>query len=397
MSFFKEKNTTLRCGAIIDIGSGSVGVAIVVSDTVTKTFEIIWSHREYILIKKMADEVQLLKEINTTLVTAFLELGSTGLRALHDYNASLSIEEIQTTLSAPWARTITQTISYNDEKSFIINIQLLEQLAQKARAQSLESAIDGKTLSEFGLRIITDTTIDVEINGYSIKRPMGKKTTGVVLSHVHSLAPEAILAVLEDSREKILPNASLAHFSFMYLFYEVLKQLHPNTNDVCLIDITDEATEIAIVSGTILTSSSLINIGLYSLAREIGASCKIPKEEAYAILKDASILPNYTKDQQSTIEVIIASFEESLVALFLRSGGAISIPNALFIHTSQNTEAFFAERLKNAAKNATVTEHTIHLVTSEVLQNKEVSDTALALSAHYFHTKLQSNLFSNEV
>ncbi len=395
MSFFKEKSG-VRCGAIIDIGSGSVGVAIVVSNDIAKTLDIVWSHREYMLIKKKVDTDQLLKEIHTTLINAFLELGNTGIKALREFNPELSITEIQTTQSAPWSHTISQKITYSDEKPFVINASLLSQLTEKAKVQTLETEIEGKTVQDLGLRLITDKTIDIEINGYSIKKSLGKKTTGVVLSHIHALGLESILAVLEDSQEKMLPKADIEHFSFMYLFYEVLKNLHPNTTDVCLIDVTDEAIEVALVHDNILSFSTHATAGLYSIAREIGDACKIPKEEAYGILKDEATILNYTKEQQSSIKTIIDAFEVVVSELFTQSGAMLSIPNALFIHTSKNTEAFFAEHLKQAIKKVTKNDHTIHLVTSEVLQNKEASDTALALSAHYFHTKLQYKTLVHE-
>jgi hypothetical protein len=395
MSFFKEKQQ-VRCGAIIDIGSGSVGVAIVVSNDIAKTLDIVWSHREYMLIREYADTDQTLKEIHTTLITAFLELGNTGIKALHAFDPELTITEIQSTQIAPWSHTISQKISYTDEKPFIINTQLLSQLAEKAKVQTLETQIEGKTVQELGLRLITDKTIDIEINGYSIKKSIGKKTNMVLLTHIHALALESILYVIEDSQEKILPHANVVHFSFMYLFYEVLKNLHPNTTDVCLVDVTDEAIEIALVHDNILSFSTHATVGLYSITREIAEMCKIPKEEAYNLLKDETTITNYTEEQQIAFAKIMEAFEIVVSELFTQTGGMLTIPNALFIHTSKNTEAFFAQHLKQTIKRMAQNEHTIHLVTSEVLQNATVVDTAILLSAHYFHTKLQYKAFVNE-
>jgi hypothetical protein len=386
MSLFK-KNNTMRCGAIIDIGSGSVGVAIVVSNDITKTLDIVWSERQYMLIKKKANESELLNEINTTLVTAFLELGSSGLKALHAFNPKLSIDEIQTTLSAPWSHTISQNITYTDEKPFIINEELFIQLEEKVRNQSEETRIDGKTVNDLGFRLITNKTTDVEINGYSIKNPLGKKSTAILISHIQSLGLQAILAVIEDSQEKILPKATIVHHSFMYLFYEVLKHLHPKTTDVCLIDITDEATEIAVVRDNLLALCTHTSVGLYSIAREIALSCSIPKEEAYSLLKDQAQIETYSDTQKAKIKEVLDAYENAVATLFTKAGGAFSTPETLFIHTSQNTEAFFSARIKNASKYVTGNDHVVHLVTSEVLQNKEMTDTAILLSAHYFHTK----------
>jgi cell division ATPase FtsA len=385
MKLFSSKTLHNEYGIVIDIGSGSVGIAIVISPSEIGDMEIVWSHREYKLIKDTTTKQGAVNEINTTIVNALLELGSSGLKALYTAHPKTIPKYVQVAISAPWSYTITKTISYEDEKPFEVTASLVEQLIETAKKQTLESTLDGTLIEDLGLRMITDDTVDVQLNGYSIHEPVGRKGKSVVLSHISAVAEKKILENVEDSIQRILPKAQVEHFSFMHLFYRVLKDLHPDTSEICLIDITDEATEIGIVRDNILKQTTHVPIGMYTLAREIASACNIPKEDAYTYIKDGTVVQ--TDKNAAAIEGIFASYESSIAELFSRTGDSLSIPKTLFLHTAKTTEDFFAKRLKEAAKRSTGSTHTVHLFTSELLGDTAMEDTALALSSYYFHTR----------
>jgi len=237
--------------------------------------------------------------------------------------------------------------------------------------------------------MITDGVVDVQLNGYSVGDPIGSKSKSISLSHISALAYEKILLSIDESTEKILPRVTPEHYSFMYMFYQVLKYLHPDTSEICLIDITNEATEIGIVRDNILQHVTYAPYGLFSISREIALACSIPREEAYTLLKEGSdtVKSMYSESKQKEIETIFSSYEEKVSEAFKNTGDALSIPKTLFVHTSRNTEEFFSKHLKNAATQATGKAHSIHLFTSELLGDKTMEDSALALSAHFFHTQ----------
>jgi hypothetical protein len=385
MKLFSSKTLQSECGVVIDIGSGSVGIAIVMSPAEVGDMEIVWSHREYKLIKDTATKQEAIKELNTTLVNALLELGSNGLKTLHTAYPKVVPKYVQVAISAPWSYTITKTIQFEDEKPFEVSASMLDQLVETAKKQTLESTLDGSLIEELGLRMITDETVDVQLNGYSVYDPIGRKSKTIVLSHIHAVADRKILENVEDSIQRILPKAQVEHFSFMHLFYRVLKDLHPNTTEICIIDITDEATEIGIVRDNILKQTTHIPVGMYSLAREIAKACNIPKEEAYTYIKDGSSA--LTANNAAAVQEIFAAYEAEVAELFSRTGDALSIPKTLFLHTAKTTEDFFAKHLKDAAKKSTGSTHSVHQFTSELLGEATMEDTALALSSYYFHTR----------
>jgi hypothetical protein len=286
MSLFRAKTKESECGIVIDIGSASVGVAIVSSVNINEKMEIIWSHREYERIKDVPDTADSLRDICTVLVNALLELGSNGLKTLHQYDPKLSLRYAQVAICAPWAHTVTKTITFEDEHPFEVTPSLIDQLVSSAKKQTFETAVDGKLVADLGLRTISEETVSVEINGYTVNKPYGKSGRSVAIAHVTAVAQEKLISTLEESMGKILPKVAIDCYSFMYLYYRTLRALHPHTSEICLVDVTNEATEIGIVRDNVLRYASFTPFGMYDLAREIALACTIPKEEAYSYIKD---------------------------------------------------------------------------------------------------------------
>jgi len=131
-----------QCGLVIDIGSGSVGCAIVVSDVDSAKPEIIWSHREYARIKDMESTEVPLQEMTTLLVNTFLHIGKNGSTQLRERYPRLQISFVQATVSAPWTYTITKTIQFTDDQSFKANDDLVEELSKTVERKILAEVLE---------------------------------------------------------------------------------------------------------------------------------------------------------------------------------------------------------------------------------------------------------------
>ncbi|MFT5849582.1 MAG: hypothetical protein ACI9H6_000391 [Patiriisocius sp.] len=386
---FSSKIPQQQCGVIIDIGSGSVGVSIIVSDVQEAKPEIVWSHRTYVLIKDIADTAIPMKEITTSLVNSFLQLGSDGMKKLHETHPHLSVGSVQVTISAPWTYTITKSINFTDEHPFEVGADLIEELSQTAEKQAFVAILENEILQESQLEVIDNATIRTTINGYPVVNPRKISTREVIIAHIIAITHKKIISVLEDSKNKIIPKAELTTHSFMYLFYDVLKNLNPDTSEACLIDVTSEATEIGVLRDETLTHVTHDAFGTFSLAREISLLCKIPKEEAYTYMKggESFVETKLSAAKLAELKVIIEAYEDKVAKLFKRTGDALAIPKTLFLHCETHTEAFFTNHIAKAAKKATGANHSVHPITSLLFKDATSTDTAILLSAHYYHRK----------
>lgn len=374
---------------IIDIGSGSVGVALVISNANQSKPQIVWTKREFVIIKDMPNTEVPLKEITTSLINIFLQIGSEGLKKLHDVDRSLKITDIQVHISAPWTYTVTKTVNFTDEHSFFVTKDFINELSATAEKQAFDTVLENKKINENNLEIIDNKTITIRVNGYVVDEPKNVQTREITVSHLTAITQKQITDVLTDSKNKVLPAANLITHSFMYIYYNTLRKLRPDIKEVCLVAITSEATEIGIVREGVLTFVTHAHFGTFSIAREIALLCKIPKEEAYLFMKGGKsfLESKLTAGKKKKLEVILDSYEERIADLFKKTGDQLSVPKTVFLHgeTETETENFFVEHITNAAKIATTVRHNVHPITKILFDSSIKHDTALLLSACNYH------------
>jgi Tfp pilus assembly PilM family ATPase len=176
-----------------------------------------------------------------------------------------------------------------------------------------------------------------------------------------------------------------------------------------LVDITYESTEIGVVRDGVLTYVTSTPLGSFSLAREIAEVLAVPVEEAYGYLNSNSLdvfLQNHSESKKDKVHEIINSYQERLAKVFTETGDALSIPRRIYLHGNLKTEPFFAKVVQTAATSVTKCEHAIYPVTTEIINKHygskdpalaeiEKNDTALLISAQFFHTKVHHSLFEH--
>tara|TARA_B100000745_G_scaffold233913_1_gene157523 strand:+ start:358 stop:1551 length:1194 start_codon:yes stop_codon:yes gene_type:complete len=378
-----------ECGVIVDIGSGSVGAALIVSEPDQEKPLFLWSGREHVVLGNSETGEVALRHINTALINVFLQLGSAGMKQLHEHDAGLKITHMQVAISAPWAHTVIKRVNYTDEHPFAVTPELLEELSNTAEKQATEAILKNTLLQENGTVVLDNKPIGVITNGYNVPHVTNAQTRELSLAHLSALAQKRTLEIVEDSKNKILPKTTLYTHSFMYIYYEVMQQSVPDTKEACLIDITSESTEVGIIREGLLTHVTHMPYGTYTLAREIATACNIPKEEAYTYLKGGKsfVDTKLSKAKKNDITIILTAYEERLAKLLQSTGDILAIPKSIFMHTDVHTEKFFKHHISEASKIATGMEHVIHLITSTFLKTDGTHDSALNLSGIYFHQK----------
>ena len=367
---------------ILDIGSASVAAAIVASDTVTKENPVIFSHREWAVIKDATVENPT-RFIEEALLRLFLVIGSTGTAELSKYDPHAHISYIQTSISAPWAHTITQQAEYENNDGFTITDKLVKNLVADAKKQSMENLKTVEFLEKEGLEVITNQTLHMTANGYTITDPRNLEAQKLFISHSSGVASSKIVAAIKEHTENVFPNAQLLLNTFMLTYYSAVRDVYSATSEMTLVDITGEATEVGIVRNNELTKVSHSLIGSQTLVRMLSGKLKLPAATTKTILQDDS--PVLTEKQQIVAESVFEEYVEEITNLFKSMGDILIIPATIYIHTDRYTEEFFRKYIKKASSRATGGEHTIVPITKSIFPKTNTQDTAILLSSFVFH------------
>ena len=403
MKLFSSDTHSIRHGLILEIGSGSVLAALVRSEQNQPHPDILWSQRETIKRRTEHDLTATAKDILTCLMNVILQVESAS-KAILDGNA---LSHMQVSITAPWSYTITKVISYTEEATFAITHALLSSLMEAAQKKIVEELKENELASNLGLTITARATTDIEANDYKIQNPVGQRADTLTLTQVSAVSQTYLTEALSDIHHKVLPRATMERYSFMLLFHCIIRDLQHHMTEYCLVDITDEATEIGIVRGGILRYCTHTAYGIGTLARKVAETLNLPIDQAYSFMRE----PNYSHtlselspEKRSAVENILSSYQQAVTELFHETGDALSIPKVLFLHGSFQTEEFFTEQIGLAAKSATKATHNVHPVTTELLtksfapdQKQEMlnknQDTAILVAAAFFHKQHHCNDF----
>lgn len=396
---FGSAQAKQRFGVIVDIGSGSVLAAIVASDPTADHPEIVWSKRAYSPLKKDASTKETAKNVMSSFMEVLTELDSKGRTALREQYPGSEIGSVQITVAAPWSYTITKTISYQKEDPFSITHDLIDDLLKRAQERTEEDLHENELAEKLGLAVAARMTINITANGYSLDTIEEQSARTVSLSHSSVITQHYLHDAIADAHQKMFKRAGLSTYSFMLVFYCAMRDLHPHLTEYCLIDVTYEATEIAIVRDGILRYCTHTPFGAYSIAREIHAIADLPLSEAYAHITGPdteALRARCNEKQNKELDDMFNAYETRLRDLLAETGDDLSIPKRLIVHGTLRTEPFFKERLDRASRSLTKNPHiitttTLPLITAHYPEDKltefkqKGADSALFVSAQFFH------------
>lgn len=407
MSLFGLRKASDRYGVLIDIGSGSVLTAIVHSNPKNKHPNVLWAHREHAPLRNVDSLEQSAKAVMTALINSSMRLDAEGRKALFDYNKTAKLSELQCSIAAPWSYTVTKTINYKQGSSFSITEALLQELTETLNQKTEADLAANEALKDLGLQIITRTTMDMLSNGYRVTDPEEQQAEELTISRTSVVTQEYLNDAIKEMREKLFPGTKESKLSFILILYAMTRELLQQTYDVCLVDITYEATEIGVVRDGVLSYCTHAPFGSFSLAREISAVTNVPLHEAFSYLHTESpysFIKTLPSGQQEQIEEVFEAYIDRVSNLFHETGDALTIPKQISLHADLSSETLFADLIEKAAKRSIKSEPQVTAISYEILRHtydkidaelkkKLPKDTALLLSAQFFHDQLSAHSF----
>ncbi|HEU4677547.1 MAG TPA: hypothetical protein VFS75_02405, partial [Candidatus Paceibacterota bacterium] len=263
---FDRSGTKTTYGALIDVASGTIGIAIVASDAVKKLPEIIYENRIDMRVgKRAAAEIRRVREMLLSASLSFSE-GFASLRAI-DPRARVS--SLSVTVAAPWSYTVTNAVEYKDDAPFKITPTMLRDLVDSAEATILEGMRKDPDAAAENLEIIERVTTNVTVNDYPVPDPLKVEGTSLALSHVVGLVPRDILTSVHEIQDKLFQGTTLRVHTSMCTLFAVAEELYPRLSSFCLVNVSGEATEFGIATEGTLTDSIFIPKGTNGFMKKV--------------------------------------------------------------------------------------------------------------------------------
>ncbi|HEX4799255.1 MAG TPA: hypothetical protein VFV22_01825 [Candidatus Paceibacterota bacterium] len=386
MLFWGKKHDDAQYGALIDISSGSIGIAILLSDPQKPLPRIVYTER--IPFRQTAhytmSDILDTRRVREALLSASLMLSSDGLNALRHIDEHAEISKIFITCSSPWALTIARSAQYNNDTDFKINKSIITDLVNSVERDILEHVAvthdEHKTY-----QIVERATVDTTINGYAVSSPFGLTGKTLSLSHVVGIIPQELLDAAEEAHEKIFPKAIMNAHTTMLVTYCILRDIFPNVHTACIIDITGEATEFGFVERNLLIDNSYVPWGINTTLRAVSRARGNPISD---LERQFSEYTSTTCSDETPLGSAVAEYRKNIVDALEAMQEQHVLPKNFILITPPHFYNACQTIISDTLSEMNFSNFTIHTVTEETMRAVmpgTTPDPYLALGARFFH------------
>ncbi len=206
---FHRENNAPAYGALIDIGSGTIGVGIVASDPDNKLPHLLYSHRATMRIMEQTGKEENLRRIREVLFSACLLLSQEGEQALKKFDPRGHISKLFITCSSPWSYTVARNVHYESDVPFKVTENILKDLIQSAESEIITHVRESSHMKAGDFEVVESATVDININDYPVHEPLRLEGITLGLSHIAGLIPTEIMKALEEVQDKLFSNTQL--------------------------------------------------------------------------------------------------------------------------------------------------------------------------------------------
>lgn len=342
MGFLFTSKKKEKLVAIFDIGSGSVGGALVSIPFDKKALPtIIKSTRTDIVTRKEVDFNLFLKDMILSLGFASKSLSESRLGAP---------DEIICVLASPWYISETRLIKMSKEHSFTFTKKVVDELLAK-ELSSLDTLYKNKYGDiESKPEVIEHPIVGVSLNGYHVDEPLGKKTNSIEINMIISLTPRICLDKIKDTISKSFHSTPISFSSFIVASYISVRDKYMNQDSYLLLDIGGEVTDVGIISRGILKDSISFPYGKKTLFRDICNKLKVEPRDAHEIFSLFNKETLSDKEKEKIIPILESikkswggSFRECINTL----PRTLTLPNVMFLTIDSDIKEWFVKVINN--------------------------------------------------
>ena len=326
--------------AVFDVGSGSVGYAILkVGGT---------SHRQGGaggLSMESAGRVEMVfagKPEPERFSAGMLKALGEAAEALRKSSPKIP-SRIFCILSSPWHVSQTRVISYKKDKPFIFHDFMLEEIIRKEEENFMKSAAPSS--GERG-RIIEKKAVKVRLNGYETHTPYGKKAVSAEISCYFSTVPEIIFSKMTEVLEKKMGSAPIEFHSFSMAIFSVMRDIYSRSDAFLVVNVGGQISEVLFVKENVLLESASFPIGRNNFLRGLSSAGHAPSAASLARLhSEKAITPEETESFARNAGLVKESwlgyFRKSLIAM----ASEFYLPETVFLLADRSISAPVAEAI----------------------------------------------------
>lgn len=285
--------------AVADVGSGSVGVAIL-SLQPDAPAKILASERFVLPLEDRKKDATL-----TALGDNLVQVGQKVMkRYTRDRKNPEPPELLYCVIHAPWTHSATVQAVTKFDKQTKVTRDTIGDLAKKALGQEVQ--VDKK-------HILEASVVRVELNGYPTGSPVGKPAHEIVVSALISDCDPDLRTKVETSLETLFPHMKPVFRSSTRALVSTLRELPGTNHNYLVVDMVSEGTNLIAIREGVVAEQTVVPEGVHSIIKRVAP--KGMPEETLTLIRMLG------RDQCSTaaceaIQEALSKAEPELVRIF---------------------------------------------------------------------------------
>lgn len=343
MGFFSKDKKKKEIVAIFDIGSGSIGGALIIFPNEESNPPIV--------LKSVRTEIEYNSDkLNVSLFTKSM-LKALSKTAEDLYNTkSGAPDRIVAVVASPWYSSETRVVKMSKETPFIFTTKIAQELLEKEiKSITLEHNKKAKTIYN-ELEIMEHHIMNVSLNGYEVLAPIGVKTKSVEMNMIFSFSQKFFLDKIRKEISKTFHDTPVYFSSFIIASYFAVREKYVSPDSYLLLDIGGEVTEVGVVSKGILKASLSFPFGKKTFFKYICTKLEIELRDAKELFRLYSS-GNLANDKKIMYEPLFKSIENSWSESFRQCLGnlphVLALPSTVFLTADSDIVNWFSGVVSN--------------------------------------------------
>ena len=260
---FLEKKKSGEVTLIIDIGSSSVGGALV-SNTKGSSPKILFSTRLSVVLQNESERGRSLAAISVALESVLKTISA----------EHIVFHKSHIIFSSPWYISETSVLKIDHDQPTFVTRHAIEQLTKESEKKFIEEASSSHPNGE----IVERRVIRSRLNGYDTTKPYNKKAKNVEITFFASIVQKDVIEAVHRILDKHFHLRNNQISSFSLAAFSAISSLKPEYNDFLIVDVRGEVTDLSLVAGGALMKSLSFAQGKNALTKSVAenSGCCFP-------------------------------------------------------------------------------------------------------------------------
>lgn len=375
-SFFKKPSEEISI--IFDIGSGSVGAALVKFPADPRgSPTILYSYREPLKFIPRPSSKRLLSVMLRLLSNVAKHVQRDGLSHVHLSYFTPTLQRVICVFSSPWYASQTKVLKIEKEKPFKITQSFLDDIIKREDEQFKILLLEGGYEETFGpdVKVLEKKIIGTRLNGYEVKDPIDKEARELEVTFLSSFISSNILTSVEKVLHEVFHFRRVRFYSYALASWNAVQHIFPSEEEFLFFDIGEEVTDITLTTKNVLVETVSVPLGRSLFLRQVAKDLDVSAEISLSYLK---MYTTRTADKKFADEIAAAvekaqtKYFDKLFEALLGLGKRYSLPPHAFVTTDLDLANLFLDILKRklpAELNVPEGHFTVFLLGSETFKS----------------------------